>query len=85
MIYPSTAVLASDGVGTAVLAQPSGFGEAFGEAFGGWVTTVGAVITGPPATAVLATDGTSTAVLVPVAPSTAVLTEVYALAELQLV
>jgi hypothetical protein len=45
VIYPSTATLVSDGTSTAVLTPPSGFGVGFGEAFGGLVSVVDAVIT----------------------------------------
>lgn len=74
--YPATAVLAGNGIGTAGLAAPSGFGENFGEAFGGWVTTVTATIAPQPqGTATLASNGVGTAVA----------TEVLMSAELQLV
>jgi hypothetical protein len=83
--YPSTSVLASDGTGASVLTPPSGFGDGFGDAFGGWQPTVTAVLDATPGTAVLATDGTSTAILADPGPSTALLIEVNALADLQLV
>jgi hypothetical protein len=59
LTYPSTSVLTSDGTGTAVLARPSGFGEAFGEAFGGLVITATATLDAPsPGTAVIETEVT---------------------------
>ena len=85
MTYPSTSVLASAGAGASLLTPSSGFGAAFGEAFGGWVTTVTAVLDATPAATAALLPAVGTATLADPGAVTALATEVLVLAELQLV